>query len=149
MNISIALDYFDTKQYNEKKWLHTMKAFMEYNFNIDKIVLACYVPPKGGGTPIHKSRPSHGLAFHTGGSRYYTFNEHNFLVKNGDMIYLPKNSNYTVDLASYGGCYAIKFDISETTSFPPFVFRVKTTTTFLTVSNKQRWYGELRHQALN
>ena len=41
-----------------------MNNFMQCDFNISKIVLACYV---GAGTanPIHKNRPSHGLEFFT------------------------------------------------------------------------------------
>ena len=38
-----------------------MENFMNYDFNINKIVLATYVNP-GSGNAVHQNRPSHGLA---------------------------------------------------------------------------------------
>ena len=49
-----------------------MKEFMNYNFNIDKIVLAIFLAA-GTGDAIHKNRASHGLAIHKGGEKIYTF----------------------------------------------------------------------------
>ena len=49
-----------------------MKDFFRYSFNIEKIVLACYVP-KGGGEAVHTNRSSHGLALHISGGKKYTF----------------------------------------------------------------------------
>ena len=64
-----------------------MNNFMQYDFNISKIVLACYV---GAGTanPIHKNRPSHGLAINKAGDKSYTFSDGKKLtVKENDIIY--------------------------------------------------------------
>lgn len=107
-----------------------MKNFMEYNFNIEKIVVACYVPPKGG-TPIHKNRSSHGLVLHTSGERYYDFDGTKVPAMPNDILYLPKNSDYIVKSIISGGCYAINFDISETIDLKPFSFRVKNASSFL------------------
>ena len=107
-----------------------MEDFMNYNFNISKISAACFVPP-GGGTPIHQNRPYHGLALHLDGERYYKFsNGKRLFVSSGDLIYLPKGSDYVVEGIKTGGVYAINFDLSETTSFSPFVMKVKNLGTF-------------------
>ncbi len=107
-----------------------MKKFMEYNFNIEKITLACHVP-RNGGAPIHKNRPSHGLAFHTNGERYYIFDDNKILAKANDIIYLPKNSDYIVQSTEPGECYAINFDVSEQISFNPFLLKIKNSNNFL------------------
>ena len=49
-----------------------MEKFFSYNFNINKIVFACYVPI-GGGEPVHMNRASHGLALHISGDKKYVF----------------------------------------------------------------------------
>ncbi len=102
-----------------------MDSFFEHDRNVDEIALACYVPPKGG-TPIHKNRSHHGLAFHLGGECSYVFDDGLKLnVKANDLIYLPKHSNYTVERNSDGGCYAINFDIKDEENFKPFLHRAK------------------------
>ena len=102
-----------------------MKNFINHNFNVSKIILACFVAP-GGGTPIHKNRPSHGLALHMDGERYYKFSSGKTLLAcQVDLIYFPKGSDYVVEGVSNGGVYAINFDLSEITDFSPFVMRVK------------------------
>lgn len=106
-----------------------MKNFMEYNFNIDKIVLACYLPP-GIGSPVHKNRQTHGLAFYPSGERCFQFEEISIYVKPGEIIYLPKGSDYSVQSDEKGSCYAINFDIAETVDFKPFVFTVKNKSLF-------------------
>lgn len=49
-----------------------MEDFLKQNINIDKIILACYVP-HGEGDAVHMNRPSHGLALHISGREKYTF----------------------------------------------------------------------------
>ena len=49
-----------------------MTDFMNYNFNISKIILACYVS-RTAGERFHKNRQSHGLAFHISGEKTYIF----------------------------------------------------------------------------
>lgn len=102
-----------------------MKNFMEYNFNINKIVVSCYVP-EGLGSRIHKNRPSHGLAFFISGDKTFHFDNNLSLdVKKNEMIYLPKGSNYEVVSNEPGECYAINFDFDEDIVFNPFVVPVK------------------------
>ncbi len=102
-----------------------MKDFMEYDFNIDKILLSCYVG-KGMGMKIHRNRSGHGLAFHTSGIKTYIFDDSTKItVRPNEIIYLPKHSNYEVYAEVAGDCYAINFDISEEKSFAPFMIKIK------------------------
>lgn len=102
-----------------------MQNFMKYNFDIENITLACYVSA-GNGAPVHKNRPNHGIVFHDGGVRQYTFDETNTItVLENDMLYLPKGSNYTVKTQGGGGCYAINFQLFGNPSFEPFKFKIK------------------------
>lgn len=102
-----------------------MKNFMEYDFQIEKISLACYVKA-GQGALLHRNRPTHGLVLYQSGADSYDFGTGKpLVVKAGDMIYLPKGADYAVAPFPQGGCFAINFDISEQISFEPFVFRLK------------------------
>ncbi|MBR2387149.1 MAG: helix-turn-helix transcriptional regulator [Clostridia bacterium] len=102
-----------------------MKEFMEYDFAVETIVL-CLFLPKGKGDAVHKDRPSHGLALHIGAERLYKFDDGRALtVRDGDLIYLPKGSNYSVTTATLGECYAINFDISGDATFEPFTIHTK------------------------
>ena len=102
-----------------------MNEFMQYDFNIEKIIIACYVG-KGMGISIHKNRPSHGLALHTSGIKTYIFDDGDKItVYPNDIIYLPKNSSYEVKAQETGECYAINFDISEERVFAPFKIKIK------------------------
>ena len=104
-----------------------MKSFMKYDFNINKISLVCYVH-SGDGVPVHINRPNHGLVLYTGGKSMFTFDNKKIYVKKNDLIYLPKSSNYIMQVITKeqnAGCYAINFDLSEQTDFSPFVFSVK------------------------
>ena len=108
-----------------------MEDFINHNFNISKIVTVCFVAP-GSGTPIHKNRPSHGLALHMGGERYYNFsNGKRILVRQGDIIYMPKGSDYVVEGIKTAGVYAINFDLSESVDFAPFAMKTKNYGAFL------------------
>lgn len=101
-----------------------MKNFFDYNFNIERIVLACYVP-KGEGDTVHKNRASHGLALHISGNKKYTFEGRNILhTGKNDIIFMPEHSNYIVEMTCPGDCYAINFKIADTVSFEPFVLNI-------------------------
>lgn len=122
-----------------------MKDFMEYNFNIIKIAIACFVP-KGGGTPIHKNRKEHGLAFHTSGEKHYIFDSGvKITAKANDIVYLPKKSNYIVKSVVPGDCYAINFDLSEDIDFSPFSYRVKNTHQFLSFFKEAESYWDNKY----
>lgn len=97
---------------------------MNYDFNIQKIVLACLVPA-GTGTAVHNNRPSHGLAIFWGGDRTFLFRDgHKLHVNSNAIVYFPKGSNYVVQTKEYADCYAINFDIDEDVSFQPFLFEI-------------------------
>ena len=81
-------------------------------FSVLKIIVALFVP-KGNGTPIHKDRQSHGFAFNIDCTATYRFDSgEKITCRPGDLIYLPKGSNYIVEDQSSrdgGGVYAINF----------------------------------------
>lgn len=111
--------------------MSVLNVFMDHDFTVENICLVCYVP-SGRGEPVHRNRPSHGLALHLAGERRYDFaNGKSLFVGENDLIYLPKGSDYTVTALSFGGCYAINFDISKQVSFAPFVVHVKNAGEFL------------------
>ncbi len=98
---------------------------MNYDFNLEQIIVACFVPAGLSGISF-SDRISHGLAIHTGGEKIYTFSDGKALtVKENDIIYLPKHSTYSVKIISPGECYAINFEISEDRTFSPFVVKSK------------------------
>jgi len=102
-----------------------MNEFMSFDFVIDKIVFACHLRP-GEGTPVHKNRPYHGLAFYPAGESVFVFEGGlKLVVGNGAIIYLPKGSDYVVKGRSSGECYAINFDLANSVSFEPFVRSTK------------------------
>ena len=108
-----------------------MTNFLNYNFNITQIALACIVPA-GGGTPVHKNRSHHGLVYNTSGEQRYVFDDgHEVLAKTNDLLYLPKGSNYVVNASIPGDCYAINFDVSDHVDLEPFGYRVKNAHLFL------------------
>ena len=101
-------------------------------YTISKIVLAICLK-SGKGTPVHKDRPSHGLAFNEVGTSVYTFDTGEELTcHSGECIYLPKGSNYTVSTAAPGECYAINFDILGEADFEPFSIHIKNVRDMLT-----------------
>ena len=103
---------------------------MRYNFNIEKIIKACFVLPEKSF--VNTNRLNHGLAFHTTGTKTYYFkNGEKFVVNKNDIIYLPKHSNYEVIADIPGECYAISFEVSEEVSFKPFVIRCKNSNSVL------------------
>ena len=60
------------------------------------------------------ARPDHGLLYLFSGNITYKFDQHQIEVKPGDIIYLPKSSNYVVDFDLKSGAvedYLINFDV--------------------------------------
>lgn len=102
-----------------------MKSFMENDLNVKNILLACYVFP-GKGTPVHKNRPSHGIAMHISGDACYVFDDGKRLcARENEIVYLPKGSNYTVHSVDSAECYAINFELFESIDVTPFSFKAK------------------------
>ena len=118
-----------------------MKEFMNHDFDVSDITLACYVKPNQGRHK-HIDRPSHGLALHLGGDKDYHFSDGRVVsVSENTVIYLPKGSTYYVKARSSGDCYAINFQISENVCFEPFSVSVRATNDFLHYfkSAKKSW----------
>ena len=98
---------------------------------ISKIAIAVFVP-FGHGKPVHKQRPSHGFAFNVDCETLYSFDTgETLLCRSGELIYLPKGSNYTVKFSEHTqsnnpGVYAINFlIINDNDSFSPKLIKVK------------------------
>ena len=101
-----------------------MNSFMQQDFHIQGIRLACVVPPHGGA-PQHKSRAANGLVFYQNGKERYDFEGGASLtVQRGDVLFLPRGTSYTVSELSPGSCIAINFDVSEQIE-SPFVWHLK------------------------
>ena len=108
-----------------------MKAFMNYDFDVSDITLACHVKPNQGRLK-HADRPSHGLALHLGGDKEYHFSDGRVVcVSENTVIYLPKGSTYFVKTKSPGDCYAINFQIRENVSFESFSIKVREISDFI------------------
>ena len=122
-----------------------MTDFMKYNFDISKILVACFVP-KGNGKATHKDRPSHGLALHLEGKKEYYFSDGRKLtVEKGDIIYLPKDSTYSVKSSLPGACYAINFLTSSEIIFQPFVVRVKSVSKYVELFSSARRIWDIKN----
>lgn len=98
---------------------------------VSDIKMAVFVP-SGMGAPIHRDRPTHGLAYHAGKKNIYRFSTgESFACEDGSCIYLPKGSNYTVEGKAVeepkgAGVYAINFlTAEEALDNRPFLLRVK------------------------
>ena len=97
-----------------------MNPFIQSKLIVTEIMLACFVPPEDRGA-VHKARPSHGLAFNCAGEKTYRFDDGIVcIVKENDMIYLPKGSNYTVSSTVPGHVWCINFQTLNEATFPPF-----------------------------
>lgn len=107
--------------------------FLEKQINVTKMILAICVLP-GTSATVHTHRPSHGLALILKDSgMIYTFsNGREIECHYGDLIYLPKNSSYTVTEKNMSPAYSKKqnvvycmnFLINEETDAEPFKLKI-------------------------
>lgn len=112
-------------------------------FAVSKIIIALFLP-YGKGTPIHKNRLSHGLAFNVGYDSTYRFETGKVLTCHaGEMIYLPKGSSYTVEKSvrtaeeENGGVYVINFLLcNDQKKGEPCTVRIKGTETVVSLFSK-------------
>lgn len=105
-----------------------MKKFMEYDFQISELSVAVYVPA-GSGDSVHKNRRFHGIVYNLIGVKEYLFdNNKTVIVREKEFLYLPKSSNYIVNIIEPGGCYAINFDFEDNIHEDGFSFKVKNPT---------------------
>ena len=110
-----------------------MLQFLNHDFQVQSFVQATSVPPYLRNH-LHKNRPNHGLALHLGGIKRYRFEEYPEVITSKNcIIYLPKGSNYDVDILEASLCYAINFDLFESLDLAPFCFEVKNLHNFLTL----------------
>ena len=101
-----------------------MLQFLNHDFQVQSFVQATSVPPYLRNQ-LHKNRPNHGLALHLGGIKRYRFEEYPEVITSKNcIIYLPKGSNYDVDILEASLCYAINFDLFESLDLAPFCFEV-------------------------
>ncbi len=112
-----------------------MNKFMETDFAVTDIITCCIVK---FGTPIHKNRASHGLAFYPNGGSEFFFNGKKIsAARPNSLIYLPQTSNYTVcsDNNAEKFCYVINFLSTENilcNNLEPFSVTVKDIVRFTT-----------------
>lgn len=90
-----------------------MNNFFTDNFNISKINICIYVA-SGTGKNIHRNRPNHGLVIQLSGIKKYVFeNDGEMTVKEGEVFYLPKFSDYNVISIQDGDCIAVNFELTD------------------------------------
>ena len=110
--------------------------FFEYDFDVSALQLACFVCG-GTGQSVHRNRPGHGLALKCSGKNIYHFSDGKIVDNTkGEIIYLPKGSDYWVEAEEKGDCYAINFDLRESVDFPSFSVEVKDYAAFLELFRK-------------
>lgn len=122
-----------------------MHDFFETDFVISDIRL-CVKVREETGTSVHKNRSSHGLVCFTEGESLFEFDDRQSIcVKAGQIIYLPKFSNYNSTDAPGAVCIAVNFDLSDKAlTFAPFITQghlgSKYTTYFEKILNQ--WTGQ-------
>ena len=77
MYISKPLDCFKTKRYNVNEVIY-MEQFMNYDFDIKKILLVWHAKDSSEGSVTHQNRQNHGMALHRGGLKEYVFDDRKF-----------------------------------------------------------------------
>lgn len=103
---------------------------MRSNLCIDKIKMAYYFNSQNKA-PATKTRSYNALLYILNTERLYSFeNGKEFLVKNGDILFIPKGLPYTVSSNDVREGFAIQFDITDST-FEPFAFKPKNSSAFL------------------
>lgn len=115
-----------------------MERFMNHDFTIEEITFANVVKA-GTGTPIHKNRKSHGIAFFPGGERTLCFDNKKITVTKDTVVYFPKGCNYVVKEKIPFDCYAINFQMPDGASFEPFAFKIKNPSAYLESFKKAQW----------
>lgn len=102
-----------------------MNEFINYEFDISKIYIACHVLP-GKEKIFHTNRPFHGIVLKLKGETKYWFeNGKTLTTKENDILYLPKGSTYSAQITIDGSSYAINFDFYSQATFAPFSFPLK------------------------
>ena len=101
-----------------------MENFIQTDFNVKKIVLACDVVGKSA-TTVHKNRSAYGLVYILNKSIYHFDDGVKITVYPNDLLFLPKGCSYTVELISLGSYFAINFECNEDVTLSPFKYKLK------------------------
>ena len=103
-----------------------MKEFMNYDFDISTVCIACFVQSGAAEKTLHCNRANHGIVFNVSGDKKYVFsNGKTLYVYKGDVFYLPEKSNYSVESLTEGACYAINFQLCSDIVFDEFALKTK------------------------
>ena len=90
-----------------------MYVFNNEVVSISKIRVCCKVSGEFW-TSVHKNRPTHGLVVYLQGESVFAFDDGNsYEVKAGQVIYLPKFSNYTSSDSEDAVCIAVNFYMAD------------------------------------
>lgn len=99
-----------------------MNNFLDQKHTISLFELSCFVE-SGTGARTHKNRYSHGFAISCNKTEQckFVFSDGKVLyLSPNSVIYLPKNSNYTIH-QHLGGIFAINFQLDNDVEYSPFV----------------------------
>lgn len=108
-----------------------MNSFININFNISEIKFVFYISP-GKGIKNIQNRKSYGFIYTCGEYRNYIFdNEKKLETKKGDVVFIPKNSSYTIDSKTTGDCYILNFDFCFEPDIEPLCISPKNTSELL------------------
>ena len=100
-----------------------MKTFLEAEPDVEKINLVITVT-KNNYTPQHRNRVFHGVVLGLNGSVDYCFLGGPVInIEKGEIIYLPRFSDYDVEAPIPGDCIAINFLLRGEERFEPFKVR--------------------------
>ena len=106
-----------------------MKGFFEKDPVVTQIHFANLVGAEF--TFEHNDRKDHGVVAIFGGATLYQFDSgKEFVMSDGDIMYLPQHSNYINTTLQYGDCYCINFSIAEDVYNEPAIFSPKNMAVF-------------------
>lgn len=129
MNIPKQLDYFGTLWYSLDG--DFMEVFMKQNFNVERIIMSHFFVSQGKA-PSCKKRKHHALLYIMNAKRCYSFNcGKEIYVKGNEVLFIPKDLEYTVSGTEIREGYTISFDINADLPLSPFVFKPKNLAGFL------------------
>ena len=114
-----------------------MRMINDDNVTVSEIKLCCKVSNETG-ISVHKKRPSHGIVLYLKGESTFVFDgKTNVNVKQGQVIYLPKDSDYTSNDSEDAVCIAINFMVLEEGNiFPMILLSQRYCEKYLTKFNK-------------
>lgn len=101
-----------------------MEYFMNPDFFITQISFVGFAEQKRKCT--NKNRPNYGFSLAVSGLKEFSFSDgHVFDINESDVLFLPKNSSYSVSPKVAGDCYTINFELETDVDLPPFVIKAK------------------------